>query len=250
MNMSFDFRGRTLVLTGANGGIGREVAKIFAAAGANLVLSDIDADALEAFVASELGESASRVAMIRVDSSKPQDADALVALAASKFGGIDFLVPSAGIYLAHPFREMTDEQWHQTVSVNLDGVFYVCRRAVDYLRENSSIVNLSSLAAHRGAFYNAHYSATKGALLSLTRSLARELAPNTRVNAVSPGIIDTPMATDLIRLRGADSIAQTPLKRVGKPEEIASVIAFLCSDAAGFITGEVININGGLHMAG
>ena len=248
--MTLDFRGRTLVLTGANGGIGREVVKLFGAAGANLVISDIDVNALEQFVASELGAVADRVVMLRVDSTKPEDAQALVDLASSRFGGIDFLVPSAGIYLAQPFADMTDEQWHQTVSVNLDGVFYVCRRAVAHLRENSAIVNLSSMAGHRGAFYNAHYSATKGALISLTRSLARELGPRTRVNAVSPGIIDTPMASDLIRVRGAQSIEQTPLKRVGQPAEIASVIGFLCSDAASFVTGEVIHVNGGLHMAG
>ena len=248
--MTLDFRGRTLVLTGANGGIGREVVKLFGAAGANLVISDIDVNALERFVASELGAVADRVVMLRVDSTKPEDAQALVDLASSRFGGIDFLVPSAGIYLAQPFADMTDEQWHQTVSVNLDGVFYVCRRAVAHLRENSAIVNLSSMAGHRGAFYNAHYSATKGALISLTRSLARELGPRTRVNAVSPGIIDTPMASDLIRVRGAQSIEQTPLKRVGQPAEIASVIGFLCSDAASFVTGEVIHVNGGLHMAG
>lgn len=250
MSMTFDFTGRTLVLTGANGGIGRELAKLFGAAGANLVLSDLNIKALEAFVADQLGAAAKRTALLQMDSTRSEDADALIALAVDRFGGIDFLVPSAGIYLAQSFAEMTDEQWHQTVSVNLDGVFYVCRRAVSHLRDNSSIVNLSSLAAHRGAFYNAHYSATKGALISLTRSLARELGPRTRVNAVSPGIIDTPMATELIRVRGADSIAQTPLKRVGKPEEIASVIGFLCSDAASFITGEVVHINGGLHMGG
>lgn len=250
MNMTLDFRGRTLVLTGANGGIGREVAKLFGAFGANLVLSDLDASALETFIAQELADVSARVATLRVDSTRPQDADALVALAASRFGGIDFLVPSAGIYLAEPFAEMTDEQWHRTVAVNLDGVFYTCRRAVKHLRENSAIVNLSSMAAHRGAFYNAHYSATKGAVISLTRSLARELGPNTRVNAVSPGIIDTPMASELIKVRGADSIAQTPMKRVGTPQEIASVIAFLCSEAASFITGEVIHVNGGLHIAG
>lgn len=250
MNVSFDFKGRTLVLTGANGGIGREVAKLFGAAGANLVLSDIDVQALEAFVGKELSEISDRVVILKVDSASPDDAHALVTLAANRFGGIDFLVPSAGIYLAQPFAQMSDEQWHQTVSINLDGVFYICRRALPHLRENSSIVHLSSLAAHRGAFYNAHYSATKGALISLTRSLARELAPNTRVNVVSPGIIDTPMAVDLIRLRGADSIAQTPLKRLGQPQEIASVIGFLCSDAASFVTGEVVHVNGGLHMAG
>jgi len=250
MNVSFDFSGRTLVLTGANGGIGREVARLFGAAGANLVLSDIDLQSLEEFVDKELGAYCGRVVTLKVDSSRPDHAHALVKLASKRFAGIDFLVPSAGIYLAQPFAQMSDEQWHQTVSVNLDGVFYICRDAVPFLLEDSSIVHLSSMAAHRGAFYNAHYSATKGALISLTRSLARELAPNTRVNAVSPGIVETPMAIDLIRSRGADSVAQTPLKRLGQPQEIASVIGFLCSDAASFVTGEVLHINGGLHMAG
>lgn len=248
--MKFDFNARTLVLTGANGGIGREVATLFAAAGANLVLADLDVDGLEQFVTKHLGYTLDRVMIRKVDSSISQDSDRLIESAVSRFGGIDFLVPSAGIYQAQAFREMTDAQWHQTISVNLDGVFYVCRRAVAHLNEKSSIVNLSSMAAHRGAFYNAHYSATKGALISLTRSLARELGPRSRVNAVSPGIIDTPMAAALIKNRGSDSVMQTPLKRLGQPREVAAVVGFLCSDAASFITGEVIHVNGGLHMAG
>ncbi len=245
----FDFNGRTLVLTGANGGIGREVARLFYAAGANLVLADLNRSGLDDFVAT-LAAPADRIVTLTMDSSLPQDCDRLVQLAKDAFGAIDFLVPSAGIYRAQPVREMTDGQWRETLGVNLDGVFFLCKRAIPLLRDNSSIVNLSSMAAHRGAFYNAHYSASKGALISLTRSLARELAPQVRVNAVSPGVIDTPMATELIRLRGADSIAQTPLKRLGQPGEVASVIAFLCSDAASFVTGEVIHVNGGLHMAG
>lgn len=248
--MKFDFDSRTLVLTGANGGIGREVAQLFASAGANLVLADLDVDGLQRFVTTQLGDAVERIMIKRVDSAMAQDNEALIESAVSRFGGIDFLVPSAGIYQAQPFREMTDAQWHQTVSINLDGVFYVCQRAVAHMNEHGSIVNLSSLAAHRGAFYNAHYSATKGALISLTRSLARELGPHIRVNAVSPGIIDTPMAADLIKNRGADSVMQTPLKRLGQPQEVASVIGFLCSEAASFITGEVIHVNGGLHMAG
>jgi len=250
METTLSFLNRTLVLTGANGGIGREVAKLFGQAGANLVLADRDIDALDAFVSTELSDSGDRTVTMKVDSRISADAQSLVLRAEEQFGGIDFLVPSAGIYLAQPFVGMTDEQWHQTISINLDGVFYVCQHATSYLRPNSSIVNLSSLAAHRGALYNAHYSATKGALISLTRSLARELGPATRVNAVSPGVIDTPMAQDLIARRGAESIEQTPLKRVGQPSEVASVIAFLCSDAASFITGENIHVNGGLHMGG
>lgn len=245
----YDFSNRTLVLTGANGGIGKETARLFYACGANLVLADLDAASLEGFAAT-LDPDGKRVVSMRMDVSQASDSDRLVKLAQDTFGGIDFLVPAAGIYKAHPIREMTDEQWRETMSINLDGVFLLCKRVLPLLRENSSIVNISSMAAHRGAFYNAHYSATKGALISLTRSLARELGPATRVNAVSPGMIDTPMAADLIRARGADGIAQTPLKRVGQPGEIASVIAFLCSSGASFISGEVINANGGLHMAG
>ena len=250
MKTTLSFLNRTLVLTGANGGIGREVAKLFGQAGANLVLADREIEALDAFVLREFSESSDRIVTMKTDSSLSADAQALASCAAQRFGGIDFLVPSSGIYLAQPFVGMTDEQWHQTISINLDGVFYICQHASSYLRPNSSIVNLSSLAAHRGALYNAHYSASKGALISLTKSLARELGPATRVNIVSPGVIDTPMAQDLIARRGVESIEQTPLKRFGQPSEVASVIAFLCSDAAGFITGENIHINGGLHMGG
>jgi 3-oxoacyl-[acyl-carrier protein] reductase len=241
------FKGRLLLLTGANGGIGREVAKQFHAAGANLLLTDIDFSGLQAFAAT-LQEGSGKIRCMRMDSNSTTDADEAVRMAMEEFGGVDFFVPSAGIYLAHPVREMTDEQWRQTIAINLDGVFFLTRRVIPTLKPESAIVFISSLAAHRGAFYNAHYSASKGALLSLTRSLARELGPETRVNAVSPGVIDTPMATDLIKARGEASIAQTPLKRLGQPGEVASVIRFLCSQGASFITGETIHVNGGLHM--
>ncbi len=245
----YNFKNRTLVLTGAAGGIGREIVRQFYDAGANLVVADMDIASLDSFIQT-LTPEVGRIVSMKMDSSKPEDCDQLVELARAHFGGIDFLVPGAAIYKADPIREMTDEQWRQTLSINLDGVFFLIKRAIPLLRENSAIVNISSMAAHRGAFYNAHYSSTKGALISLTRSLSRELGPATRVNAVSPGMIDTPMARDLIRDRGQPAIDQTPLKRVGQPGEIASVIAFLCSEGASFITGEVINANGGLHMAG
>lgn len=246
----YDFQDKTLLLTGANGGIGRAVAELFYAHGANLVLTDLDHAGLEAFAQGLGGDVAQRVAVLRMEAANPDDAQRAVDVARERFGGIDCLVPSAGLYMAQPVEEMTDAQWRQTLSINLDGVFYLCRRAIPALREGSAIVQLTSVAAHRGAFYNAHYSASKGGLLSLTRSLARELGPKTRVNAVSPGIIATPMTHDLIARRGAESVEQTPLKRLGQPSEIASVIGFLCSSAASFITGEVIHVNGGLYIAG
>ena len=238
--MTYDFAGRALVLTGAAGGIGREIAKRFYRDGANLVLADRDNTALAAVV-QDLGLAPERCATFAMDAASSKDCEALVKLAADRFGGIDYLVPGAAIYKFQPVDGMTDEQWRETMSIN--------QRALPYLSDESAIVNIASVAAHRGAFHNTHYSTTKGALLSLTRSLARELAPRTRVNSVSPGIIETPMTTELMKLRGADSIAQTPLKRFGQPGEIASVIAFLCSSDSSFMTGEDVSVNGGIHMA-
>ncbi len=244
--MMFDFENRTLVLTGANGGIGRAVAELFAAAGANLVLADLDGAALAEFAATLNGRG--KFETLAMDAANPADADRVIA-AAADLGGVDFLVPSAGIYLAEPFAQMSDEQWRRTLSINLDGVFYITRRATDHLTEGSSIVNLSSMAAHRGAMTNAHYAASKGALGAMSRALAKELAPRTRVNVVSPGVIETPMTEQLIATRGDDTLRHTPMGRVGKASEIASVIAFLCSPAASFVNGETIHVNGGLYMA-
>jgi 3-oxoacyl-[acyl-carrier protein] reductase len=245
----YNFRNRVLLLTGASGGIGRAISRLFFANGAKLVLADLDEGAL-AELGGSLDSSGQRVATLRMDAAKPEDADAVLALTRDRFGGVDFLVPSAGLYLDQPVSTMTDEQWRQTIGINLDGIFYICRRAIPMLRDESAIVNLTSIAAHRGSFHHAHYAASKGGVLSLTRSLALELGPRTRANAVSPGIIETPMTAGLIRERGAQTIEQTALKRFGRADEIASVIAFLCSDAASFITGEVIHVNGGLYMAG
>lgn len=250
----YDFSGRTLVVTGAAGGIGRAVAERFFRSGANVFLLDLDQGVLDAFAATlQSGidvANPTAIATFAADLSDAHAAARAVDQIEQTFGGVDFLVSCAGIYLAEPLAQMTDEQWRRTLAVNLDGVFYLTRRVVPLLRDNSAIVNLSSMAAHRGAFYNAHYSASKGALLSFTRSIARELGPRTRVNAVSPGIIETPMTSALLKTRAAESIDQSIAKRLGQAHEVASAVAFLCSDDASFITAEVLHVNGGLYVSG
>lgn len=243
-----DFSDKVLVMSGANGGITRAIARAFFDRGAAMVLTDLDEAGVRAF-ASDLDESGARVVAAKADVTQSAGAEATIALCKDKFGHADFLVTGAGLYLDRPVEAMTDAQWRETIAINLDGVFYFCRAIQPILRDGGAIVNIASMAAHRGSFHHAHYSAAKGGVLSLTRSLAVEFAGrNIRVNAVSPGLIDTPLIASLLKLRGDQLMDATPLHRLGRPEEVANVILFLCSDLASFITAETIHINGGLYV--
>jgi len=186
---------------------------------------------------------------MKYDASRAEDAAAAVRLCLDRFGKIDLLVPAAAIYEDHPFLTMTDEQWRKTLAINLDGVFYICRRAIPAMRPGGVVVTIASEAAHMGAsIEHSHYGASKGGVLTLTKSLARELAPSIRVNTVSPGTTDTPMVQSLMRNRGKAILEAIPMARLGTPREVADAVAFLCSDAATYITGQAIHVNGGSYM--
>lgn len=244
----FDLKDKAALITGANGGIPRATAALFHRLGAHLVLTDLDRAALDAFAAG-LPEGGPRVVTARVDVTDRAEVDAAVALAGREFGGLDILVTGAGLYVERDVPAMTDEEWRLTLGINLDGVFYACRAAMPLLRNGGAIVNIASMAGHRGSIRHAHYAACKGAVLSFTRSLVHELSPRgIRANCVSPGVIATPMTETIMRENGAALLAATPMKRFGTPEEVASVIAFLASDAASYVTGETIQINGGVYM--
>ncbi|GBR00179.1 SDR family NAD(P)-dependent oxidoreductase [Acetobacter oeni] len=244
-----EFTGRALLLTGAAGGIGREIAALFFARGASLLLADLDEGAVTE-MARQMDPKAERVIAARYDAGREDDAQDIVDRSVHHFGGIDFVVPGAGIYPECPVVRMDAADWRRVIAINLDSVFYLCKAAMPALRDDSAIVTLTSVAAHRGSQNHAHYSASKGAVLSLTRSLAMELAGRTRANAVSPGIIETAMTRDLRGQKGEMLKAQTPARRFGQPGEVASVVAFLCGNDASFVNGEVIHVNGGLYMAG
>ena len=242
----FDFSGKTLFLTGANGSISRAIAQLFFDLGATCVLTDLDEVGVTAF-ARELDSSGRRAIGLRQDAAVSADADKCLAAAKERFGAIDFVVTGAGLYRDQMVRDMSDEQWRQAIDVNLSGVFYTCRAAIPALTDGGAIVNIASMAGHRGSYMHSHYAAAKGAVLTFSRSLALELAPRVRVNAVSPGLIAGPMVQPLLAAR-PELIDQTPLKRLGTPEEVARLVTFLCSDWASFITGETVHVNGGLYI--
>jgi len=247
-----DFHNKVVVVTGAMGGIGRAICRLFLDLGASVVMSDLTETSAQTDigVVRKPGPVAERLFFCRADVSVPTDCNALAAYCQKQFGRVDYLVSGAGIYREQLVETMTDSQWRESLAINLDGTFYCCRAMIPLLRDGGAIVNLTSIAAHRGSYAHAHYAATKGALLSFSRSLALELAPRIRVNCVSPGLIETAMIRPRLEKEGAGFVEPTALKRLGQPEEVAKSIAFLCSDWASFITGETLHVNGGLYMAG
>ena len=241
------FKGRVLLMSGAAGGIGLATARVFARAGASLALGDLDERRLEELRAA-LDLPADRLLLARHDVTDPESSRDMVRQARETFGGIDVVVPNAGLYPTDPFGTMSAASWSRTLAVNLDGVFHLCQAALPALRPDASMVLVASMAAHYGSPTHAHYAAAKGGVLSLARSLAKELAP-VRVNALSPGLIDTPMVQPLMQARGPELLNATPLRRLGTPEEVANCIAFLASPLASYVTGATLHANGGLYIA-
>jgi 3-oxoacyl-[acyl-carrier protein] reductase len=244
----FDFSQRVLLLTGANGGIGRAIAREFLEAGARVVMADLNDRGAADFVRS-IDPSGASATVAAFDASDPAEVERVVDLCTRRFGRLDYLVTAAAIFEDHPFETMTDEQWHRTISANLDSVFYACRRAVPVMKEGGAIVNLASEAAHTGGSpSHSHYGATKAGVLAFTKTIARELAPRIRVNAVSPGTINTPMVARWLAEHGPGYVETIPMRRLGEPKDVAQAVAFLCSDAASYITGTTIHVNGGAYV--
>jgi 3-oxoacyl-[acyl-carrier protein] reductase len=249
-----DLTGRIALVTGGSRGIGGATARLLADCGADVAIGyrarHADAEAM----VKELRARGVRATAHAADLSTPEGAESLVAHTLKELGALDLFVANAGIWPSEdvPVAEMEDARWRRTMAENLDAVFYTVRTVVRTLRNGGRIVLVSSTAGQRGEAFHADYAATKGAVISLTKSLVHELAPRQiTVNSVAPGWVDTEMCADPFAEGGRDRIAgNIPLGRIATPEDIAGPIVFLCSAQARHITGEILNVNGGSVLVG
>lgn len=241
-------QGKTVLITGAGGGIGAATAMLFAKAGAFPVLTDINSIALQRSADQIKDATAIHPLCFELDVTNLSACQDICATTASYRGGIDYLIHSAGIYPKTSIQDMSVQDWHTLMDINSTSLFYITQACLPHLNEDSVLLFISSVAAYRGSKNHAHYSASKGAVISFCKSLALELAPKTRVNAVAPGIIDTEMTTELRQDRGNELLAQTPLQRYGSAQDVAGSLLFLCSDLSQFITGQTLHVNGGFYM--
>ena len=243
-------QGKVALVTGASRGIGRSISLALAAQGAKIVAVDVDLQATEDFVA-ELKASGTEAVAVQGNVTVAADVDQMVNVAKETFERVDILVNNAGITRDALLLRMKDEDWDAVLDVNLKGAF-LCTRAVAKLmtkQRSGRIINIVSVVGQMGNAGQANYCASKAGLMGLTRSNARELAKrNITVNAVAPGFIATAMTDALPEQKRQELAAQIPLARLGSVDDIAYTVLFLASEQAGYITGQVLGVNGGMYM--
>ena len=245
-----DLKGKTAIITGAAQGIGKVIALSLAKCGADIAVSDINEDSLNAAV-KEIEALGRKAIAVKMDVSSLKDCEDMVKKTIDAFGKVDILINNAGITRDTVLLRMKEEQWDQVIQVNLKGTFN-CTKAVIrsmFKQKSGKIINISSVTGAMGNAGQANYSASKAAVMGFTKSIAREYAHcGITVNAVAPGFIKTAM-TDAIPEKDRDAmISIIPAKRLGLPEDVADTVCFLASDMANYITGQVIHINGGMYM--
>jgi len=244
--------GRGALVTGGSRGIGRAVSLLLARLGARVCVNYVDNDAAARETVDAIRTAGGQAFAAKADVSDPARAEALVAEAVSGLdGAIDIAVVNHGIWKRASIHEMTPAQWDETLRVNLGGAYAVCHSLARHMmpRRKGVVVTIASTSGQRGEAHYSHYSASKGAMISFTKSLAAELAPHgIRVNGVAPGWVLTDMSRGALESGGDAALASIPLGRAATPEEIAGPVAFLASDLSAYLFGEILSVNGGAVM--
>jgi 3-oxoacyl-[acyl-carrier protein] reductase len=252
MSIAIDLSGQSALVTGSSQGIGAATARLLHQAGARVVINhpDLsegkvhqDAQSLRDELVAARADSAIVVA---ADVSDPLTVEAMMDRIRREWGGLEILVNNAGILRDRSIGKMTLDEWRSVLDVDLSGVFYCCKFGLSIMRDGGSIVSLGSLAARMGFHGQANYAAAKAGVQALTRVLARECARRSiRVNAVAPGVIDTPMMAQVSESARAQLAQPIAMRRLGLPKEVAQAVLFLCSPMASYITGHVLEVDGG-----
>ncbi|NCN27984.1 3-oxoacyl-ACP reductase FabG [bacterium] len=254
-NQVWGLNGKSVLVTGASRGIGRSIAIALGEAGANVSLTytgSSENSEKNAREVCELVEKAGGKALaLALDLSNTEQIKDTVDQAFKHFGGLDGLVNNAGIVIDQLALRYKEDDFSKLMDVNVKGTFFVCKAALRYLGKSGmgSIVNMSSVVALSGSAGQAPYAASKAAIIAMSKSLAREMAPrNLRVNVIAPGYIDTDMTSFMEEGQKEALLERIPLKRVGKPEDIANGVLYLLSPLSSYVSGQLLNINGGLYM--
>ncbi len=238
----------TVIITGASGGIGSAIAAAFAENGYNAVINYNKNEKAALSLCSALSEKGACVRAFKADVSDSAQADALIDFAKAEFGRIDVLVNNAGIAQQKLFTDITDEDFDRMFNVNVRSVFNCCRAVLPSMIhcKYGRIINISSMWGVCGASCEVHYSASKAAVIGLTRALAKEVGPSgITVNCIAPGLIDTPMNGNLTEDTIKQLCEDTPVSRIGTPEDVAKAVLFLANSNSSFITGQVLGVDGG-----
>ena len=244
--IGIDLAGKTAVVTGASQGLGEMTARVLHEAGANVVVNYVAIGPNQANAERIAAELGARAMAVEADVRRPERVAAMFDAAVARFGGVDIIVNNAAILRDKTLRKMEPAQWQEVIDTNLTGVFNVCKAGSERMRDGGRIVNMASIAGVVGFFGQSNYAAAKAGVVAVTKVLSREVAKRRiTVNAVAPGVSLTEMGKTIPEEVRAEMLKNIPLGRFAEPREVSTVILFLCSDLASYVTGQTVHVNGG-----